>query len=155
MMGLHRFKYHQKTRDQSEAIRKAWHLEETSKALAGDSLEADTEILLEYYLSRGMHIDSFGPKLSFFFSNGMDSEYTVPGRVARRIWSIAMREYYGGSKRAQMLKYHIQTSGRSLHSKDPQFNDGRTTLQARCAIYDNWNFPVPPSRKKIAINSPL
>ncbi len=94
---------------------------------------------VEYYLSRGMHIDSFGPNLSFFFSNGMDPEYTVLGRVARRIWSIAMREYYGGSKRAQMLKYHIQTSGRSLHSQDPQFNDVRTTLQALCAIYDNCN----------------
>jgi methylmalonyl-CoA mutase len=94
---------------------------------------------VEYYLSRKMHIDSFGPNLSFFFSNGMDPEYTSLGRVARRIWSIAMREYYAGSKRSQMLKYHIQTSGRSLHSQDPQFNDIRTTLQALCAIYDNCN----------------
>jgi len=94
---------------------------------------------VEYYLSRGMPLDSFGPNLSFFFSNGMDPEYTVIGRVARRIWSIAMREKYGGSKRSQMLKYHIQTSGRSLHSQEIQFNDIRTTLQALCAVYDNCN----------------
>ena len=92
---------------------------------------------LEYYLSRGMPLDSFGPNLSFFFSNGMDPEYTVIGRVARRIWSVALRNKYGGSARTQMLKYHIQTSGRSLHSQDIQFNDIRTTLQALCAIYDN------------------
>ena len=94
---------------------------------------------VEYYLSRGMDLDHFGPNLSFFFSNGMDPEYTVIGRVARRIWSIAMREKYGASPRSQMLKYHIQTSGRSLHSQDIQFNDIRTTLQALCAIYDNCN----------------
>lgn len=94
---------------------------------------------VEYYLSRGMPLDSFGPNLSFFFSNGMDPEYTVIGRVARRIWSIAMREKYGASPRSQMLKYHIQTSGRSLHSQEIQFNDIRTTLQALCAIYDNCN----------------
>ncbi len=94
---------------------------------------------VEYYLSRGMPIDSFGPNLSFFFSNGMDPEYTVIGRVARRIWSVAMKRTYGGSVRAQQLKYHIQTSGRSLHSQDIQFNDIRTTLQALCAIYDNCN----------------
>ena len=94
---------------------------------------------VEYYLSRGMDIDSFGPNLSFFFSNGMDPEYTVIGRVARRIWAIAMRDQYGASDRTQMLKYHIQTSGRSLHSQDIQFNDARTTLQALCAIYDNCN----------------
>jgi isobutyryl-CoA mutase len=94
---------------------------------------------VEYYLSRNMPLDSFGPNLSFFFSNGMDPEYTALGRVARRIWAIAMKERYGGSPRAQMLKYHIQTSGRSLHSQDPQFNDIRTTLQALCAIYDNCN----------------
>ena len=94
---------------------------------------------VEYYLSRGMPIDSFGPNLSFFFSNGMDPEYTVIGRVARRIWSVAMKHRYGGSARAQQLKYHIQTSGRSLHSQDIQFNDIRTTLQALCAIYDNCN----------------
>ncbi|MCP4752480.1 MAG: methylmalonyl-CoA mutase family protein [Proteobacteria bacterium] len=94
---------------------------------------------VEYYLSRGMPIDAFAPNLSFFFSNGMDPEYTVIGRVARRIWSVALREKYGGSVRSQMLKYHIQTSGRSLHSQDIQFNDIRTTLQALCAIYDNCN----------------
>ncbi len=94
---------------------------------------------VEYYLSRGMEIDSFAPNLSFFFSNGMDPEYTVIGRVARRIWAVAMRDKYGASERSQMLKYHIQTSGRSLHSQEIQFNDIRTTLQALCAIYDNCN----------------
>jgi methylmalonyl-CoA mutase len=94
---------------------------------------------LEYYLSRGMPLDHFGPNLSFFFSNGMDPEYTVIGRVARRIWSVALRDKYGASARSQMLKYHIQTSGRSLHSQEIQFNDIRTTLQALCAIYDNCN----------------
>jgi len=94
---------------------------------------------VEYYLSRGMHIDSFGPNLSFFFSNGLDPEYNVIGRVARRIWSVALKAKYHGSERSQMLKYHIQTSGRSLHSQDIQFNDIRTTLQALCAIYDNCN----------------
>lgn len=94
---------------------------------------------VEYYLSRGMPIDSFAPNLSFFFSNGMDPEYTVIGRVGRRIWSIAIRNKYGGSVRSQMLKYHVQTSGRSLHSQDIQFNDIRTSLQALCAIYDNCN----------------
>jgi methylmalonyl-CoA mutase len=94
---------------------------------------------VEYYLSRGMPVDSFGPNLSFFFSNGMEPEYTVIGRVARRIWAIAMREKYKASERSQMLKYHIQTSGRSLHSQDIQFNDIRTTLQALCAVYDNCN----------------
>jgi methylmalonyl-CoA mutase len=94
---------------------------------------------VEYYLSRGMSIDSFAPSLSFFFSNGMDPEYTVIGRVARRIWAIALKQKYKGSERSQMLKYHIQSSGRSLHSQDIQFNDIRTTLQALCAIYDNCN----------------
>ncbi len=94
---------------------------------------------VEYYLSRGMPIDSFAPNLSFFFSNGMEPEYTVIGRVARRIWAIAMAHKYDASERSQMLKYHIQTSGRSLHSQDIQFNDIRTTLQALCAIYDNCN----------------
>jgi len=94
---------------------------------------------IEYFLSRGMPIDSFAPNLSFFFSNGLDPEYTVIGRVARRIWAIAIKNKYGGSVRSQMLKYHIQTSGRSLHSQDIQFNDIRTTLQALCAIYDNCN----------------
>ncbi len=94
---------------------------------------------VEYYLSRGMHIDQIAPNLSFFFSNGMDPEYTVIGRVARRIWAVAMQEKYGASSSSQRLKYHIQTSGRSLHSQDIQFNDIRTTLQALCAIYDNCN----------------
>ena len=94
---------------------------------------------VEYYLSRGFPIDSFAPNLSFFFSNGMDAEYAVIGRVARRIWSVAMREKYGGSERSQQLKYHIQTSGRSLHAQDIQFNDIRTTLQAVLAFYDNCN----------------
>ncbi len=94
---------------------------------------------VEYYLSRGMSIDSFAPSLSFFFSSGMDPEYLVIGRVARRIWAIALKQNYKGSERSQMLKYHIQTSGRSLHSQDVQFNDIRTTLQALCAIYDNCN----------------
>ena len=94
---------------------------------------------VEYYLSRGMDIDKFGPNLSFFFSNGIDPEYAVIGRVARRIWAKAMREKYGASTRAQMLKYHIQTSGRSLHAQEIDFNDIRTTLQALYAIYDNCN----------------
>ncbi|MDD2310357.1 MAG: methylmalonyl-CoA mutase family protein [Desulfuromonadaceae bacterium] len=94
---------------------------------------------LEYYLSRGMHIDDFAPNLSFFFSNGLDPEYTVIGRVARRIWAVTMREKYGANDRSQKLKYHIQTSGRSLHAQEMDFNDIRTTLQALVAIYDNCN----------------
>jgi methylmalonyl-CoA mutase len=94
---------------------------------------------VEYYLSRGMEIDDFGPNLSFFFSNGIDPEYAVIGRVARRIWAKAMKEKYGAGPRAQMLKYHIQTSGRSLHAQEIDFNDIRTTLQALYAIYDNCN----------------
>jgi len=94
---------------------------------------------VEYYLARGMDIDEIAPNLSFFFSNGMDPEYTVIGRVARRIWAVAMREKYGAKTTSQRLKYHIQTSGRSLHSQEIQFNDTRTTLQALCAIYDNCN----------------
>jgi methylmalonyl-CoA mutase len=94
---------------------------------------------VEYYLSRGMDINKFGPNLSFFFSNGIDPEYAVIGRVARRIWSKALRDKYGANSRAQMLKYHIQTSGRSLHAQEIQFNDIRTTLQALYAIYDNCN----------------
>ncbi len=94
---------------------------------------------VEYYLSRGMKIDSFAPNLSFFFSNGMDAEYSVLGRVARRIWAVAMRDRYGANPRSQKLKYHIQTSGRSLHAKEIQFNDIRTTLQALMGIYDNCN----------------
>jgi len=94
---------------------------------------------VETYLARGMHIDEFAPNLSFFFSNGMDPEYTVMGRVARRIWASAMRFKYGGNERSQKLKYHIQTSGRSLHAQEMDFNDIRTTLQALIAIYDNCN----------------
>ncbi|XZF13055.1 methylmalonyl-CoA mutase family protein [Chitinophagaceae bacterium MMS25-I14] len=94
---------------------------------------------VEYYLSRGMHIDDFAPNLSFFFSNGVDPEYSVIGRVSRRIWAKAMKHKYGGNERSQMLKYHIQTSGRSLHAQEIDFNDIRTTLQALYAIYDNCN----------------
>ncbi len=94
---------------------------------------------VEYYLSRGMNIDDFAPNLSFFFSNGIDPEYSVIGRVARRIWAKAMKLKYGGNERSQMLKYHIQTSGRSLHAQEIDFNDIRTTLQALYAIYDNCN----------------
>lgn len=94
---------------------------------------------VEYYLSRGMHIDDFAPNLSFFFSNGIDPEYSVIGRVARRIWARAMKHKYKANQRSQMLKYHIQTSGRSLHAQEIDFNDIRTTLQALYAIYDNCN----------------
>ena len=94
---------------------------------------------VEYYLARGMKIDDFAPNLSFFFSNGMDPEYAVLGRVARRIWSVAMRQMYGANARSQKLKYHIQTSGRSLHAQEIDFNDIRTTLQALLALYDNCN----------------
>ena len=94
---------------------------------------------VESYLARGMDVDEFAPNFSFFFSNGMDPEYTVIGRVARRIWAIVMRDRYGANARSQKLKYHIQTSGRSLHAQEMAFNDIRTTLQALCAIYDNAN----------------
>ncbi len=94
---------------------------------------------IESYLARGMHIDDFAPNLSFFFSNGMDPEYSVIGRVARRIWAVAMKHKYGANERSQKLKYHVQTSGRSLHAQEMAFNDIRTTLQALCAIYDNCN----------------
>jgi methylmalonyl-CoA mutase len=94
---------------------------------------------VEYYLSRGMHIDDFAPNFSFFFSNGIDPEYSVIGRVARRIWAKAMKYKYGANERSQKLKYHIQTSGRSLHAQEIDFNDIRTTLQALYAIYDNCN----------------
>ena len=94
---------------------------------------------VEAYLARGMHIDDFAPNLSFFFSNGMDPEYTVLGRVARRIWAITLRDRYGASARSQKLKYHIQTSGRSLHAREMAFNDIRTTLQALIAVYDHCN----------------
>jgi len=95
--------------------------------------------IVEYYLARGMDINEFAPNLSFFFSNGMDPEYAVIGRVARRIWARAMRERYGADRRSQMMKYHIQTSGRSLHAQEIQFNDIRTTLQALYALFDNCN----------------
>jgi isobutyryl-CoA mutase len=95
--------------------------------------------IVEYYLARGMKIDDFAPNLSFFFSNGMDAEYAVIGRVARRIWARAMKDVYGAGARSQMLKYHIQTSGRSLHAREIQFNDIRTTLQAMYALFDNCN----------------
>jgi len=94
---------------------------------------------VEYYRSRGMNVDDFAPNLSFFFSNGIDPEYAVIGRVARRIWAKAMKGLYGANERSQMLKYHIQTSGRSLHAQEIAFNDIRTTLQALYAIYDNCN----------------
>ena len=94
---------------------------------------------VEAYLARGMHVDDFAPNLSFFFSNGMDPEYNVLGRVARRIWAVAMRERFGANERSQKLKYHVQTSGRSLHAQEIAFNDIRTTLQALIAVYDNCN----------------
>ena len=94
---------------------------------------------VESYLARGMHIDDFAPNLSFFFSNGMDAEYSVIGRVARRIWAVAMKHRYGANERSQKLKYHVQTSGRSLHAQEMAFNDIRTTLQALIAVYDNCN----------------
>ncbi len=94
---------------------------------------------VESYLARGMHVDDFAGNLSFFFSNGMDPEYSVIGRVARRIWAVAMKKRYGANERSQKLKYHVQTSGRSLHAQEMAFNDIRTTLQALCAIYDNCN----------------
>ncbi|UOX84873.1 methylmalonyl-CoA mutase family protein [Amycolatopsis sp. FBCC-B4732] len=94
---------------------------------------------VESYLARGMDVDCFAPNLSFFFSNGMDAEYSVLGRVARRIWAVAMRDRYGANERSQKLKYHVQTSGRSLHAQEMSFNDIRTTLQALCALYDNAN----------------
>jgi methylmalonyl-CoA mutase len=93
----------------------------------------------EYFLARGMSVDDFAPNFSFFFSNGLDAEYSVLGRVARRIWAVAMREQYGASERSQKLKYHIQTSGRSLHAQEMDFNDIRTTLQALTALQDSCN----------------
>ena len=95
--------------------------------------------LIEYYLARGLPVDDFARNLSFFFSNGMDPEYAVIGRVARRIFAVALRDLYGANERSQKLKYHIQTSGRSLHAMEIDFNDIRTTLQALYAIYDNCN----------------
>src|SRR6202042_2765249 len=94
---------------------------------------------VEYYLSRGMHIDEFAGNLSFFFSNGLDPEYSVIGRVARRIWAVTLKDKYNANDRSQKLKYHIQTSGRSLHAQEIDFNDIRTTLQALIAFADNCN----------------
>src|SRR6185503_17624626 len=94
---------------------------------------------VEAYRARGLAVDDFAPNFSFFFSNGMDAEYSVIGRVARRIWAVALRDRYGAGERAQKLKYHVQTSGRSLHAQEMAFNDIRTTLQALCALYDNAN----------------
>ena len=108
---------------------------------------------VEYYLARGMSVDAFAPNLSFFFSNGLDPEYTVLGRVARRIWAVAMKERYGANDRSQKLKYHIQTSGRSLHAREIQFNDIRTTLQALLAITDNCN-SLHPNAYDEAITTP-
>ncbi|MFI2135848.1 methylmalonyl-CoA mutase family protein, partial [Streptomyces griseofuscus] len=110
-----------------------------------DHREGEVELLangftyVEAYLARGMDVDDFAPNLSFFFSNGMDPEYSVLGRVARRIWAVAMKRKYGANERSQKLKYHVQTSGRSLHAQEMDFNDIRTTLQALIAIYDNCN----------------
>ena len=100
---------------------------------------ANAFTFVEYYRSRGLDIDDFAPNLSFFFSNGLDPEYNVIGRVARRIWAVVMKKLYGGNERSQKLKYHIQTSGRSLHAQEIDFNDIRTTLQALIAINDNCN----------------
>jgi methylmalonyl-CoA mutase len=105
---------------------------------------------VEAYLARGMAIDDFAPNLSFFFSNGMDPEYTVIGRVARRIWAIAMKEKYGANERSQKLKYHVQTSGRSLHAQEMDFNDIRTTLQALCGHLRQRELactPTPSTRR--------
>src|SRR5699024_11975346 len=96
-------------------------------------------IYVEYYLSRCIHIDDFAPNLSFFFSNGLDPEYIVIGRVARRIWAITMKERYGANERSQRLKYHIQTSGRSLHAQEIDFNDISATLQVLLAFQDTFN----------------
>ena len=100
---------------------------------------ADGFTYVEAYLARGIKIDDFAPNLSFFFSTGLDPESTVIGRVARRIWAVAMRTLYGGDERSQKLKYHVQTSGRSLHAQEIDFNDIRTTLQALMAYHDNCN----------------
>ncbi|MGZ5368286.1 MAG: methylmalonyl-CoA mutase family protein, partial [Aeromicrobium sp.] len=108
---------------------------------------------VEAYLARGMDIDDFTPNLSFFFSNGMDPEYSVLGRVARRIWAVAMRDKYGANERSQKLKYHVQTSGRSLHAQEMDFNDIRTTLQALIAINDNAN-SLHPNAYDEAVTTP-
>ena len=121
--------------------RRRWHIAEAGAnpitQLAFTLANGFTYV--EYYRSRGMDINAFAPNLSFFFSNGLDPEYTVIGRVARRIWAVTMRDLYGADDRSQKLKYHIQTSGRSLHAQEIDFNDIRTTLQALLAIQDNAN----------------
>jgi methylmalonyl-CoA mutase N-terminal domain/subunit len=106
---------------------------------AGNAALSNGFTFVEAYLARGMSIDDFAPNLSFFFSYGMDPEYAVIGRVARRIWAVAMRERYGANERSQKLKFHSQTSGRSLHAQEIAFNDIRTTLQALISTYDNTN----------------
>jgi len=142
MMGdIQQYFIHQKVRNFYSVSISGYHIAEAGAnpitQLAFTLANGFTYV--EYYLSRGMHIDDFAPNLSFFFSNGIDPEYAVIGRVARRIWAKAMKNKYGGNERSQMLKYHIQTSGRSLHAQEIDFNDIRTTLQALYAIYDNCN----------------
>jgi methylmalonyl-CoA mutase len=142
MMGdIQQYFIHQKVRNFYSVSISGYHIAEAGAnpitQLAFTLANGFTYV--EYYLSRGMHIDDFAPNLSFFFSNGIDPEYAVIGRVARRIWAKAMKNKYGGNDRSQMLKYHIQTSGRSLHAQEIDFNDIRTTLQALYAIYDNCN----------------
>ena len=118
-----------------------YHIAEAARIRSASSpfTLANGLTIAEYYLARGMKIDDFAPNLSFFFSNGMDPEYAVIGRVARRIWARAMRDLYSAGPRSQMLKYHVQTSGRSLHAQEIQFYDIRTTLQAIYALFDNCN----------------
>ena len=142
MMGdIQQYFIHQKVRNFYSVSISGYHIAEAGAnpitQLAFTLANGFTYV--EYYLSRGMHIDDFAPNLSFFFSNGIDPEYAVIGRVARRIWAKAMKNKYGGNERSQMLKYHIQTSGRSLHAQEIDFNDIRTTLQALYALYDNCN----------------
>jgi methylmalonyl-CoA mutase len=142
MMGdIQQYFIHQKVRNFYSVSISGYHIAEAGAnpitQLAFTLANGFTYV--EYYLSRGMHIDDFAPNLSFFFSNGIDPEYAVIGRVARRIWAKAMKQKYGANERSQMLKYHIQTSGRSLHAQEIDFNDIRTTLQALYAIYDNCN----------------
>lgn len=142
MMGdIQQFFIDQKVRNYYSVSISGYHIAEAGanpiSQLAFTLANAFTYV--EYYLSRGMNIDDFAPNLSFFFSNGMDPEYTVIGRVARRIWATAIKNKYGGNDRSQKLKYHVQTSGRSLHAQEIDFNDIRTTLQALIALHDNCN----------------
>ena len=123
----------------STASISGYHIGRPGRTRSASSFTANGFTYVEAYLARGMDINDFAPNLSFFFSNGMDAEYTVIGRVARRIWAVAMRDKYGADERSQKLKYHVQTSGRSLHAQEMDFNDIRTTLQALCALYDNAN----------------